>query len=314
VGVQRRLIGRAVLDLAYVGSRGDLLVQPVNVNQAQPQDVVALDGALNRARPYPGYGTINMRQTTGRARYHGLLLGMRYDAGRAGTLGIAYTLSRARTNATNDRDAVDFPQNPLDLGAEEALARTDRTHVFTANWVYELPFFRETTNGLVRAALQGWQVSGIAQIWSGTPVPFIANGNTNGGRRGSRVDQVGDPFADLPPSGPGYVYYFNPAAFAPPPDGRYGTSRRAPFRTPGVDQWDVTVSKNWYLPGHVRLQLRADFINALNHTQLVMSSATAPSCNTLSTESCLVPGQTLGQITATRSPREIQVGLRLSWN
>ena len=42
-------------------------------------------------------------------------------------LSIAYTLSRAKTSSTNDRDAVDNPQNPLDLEAEYAVARTDRT-------------------------------------------------------------------------------------------------------------------------------------------------------------------------------------------
>ena len=63
--------------------------------------------------------------------------------GAPGRSTIAYTLSRTKTNATNDRDAVDLPQNPLDLDAEYAIARTDRTHVFTANYVYELPFFKD---------------------------------------------------------------------------------------------------------------------------------------------------------------------------
>ena len=98
-------------------------------------------------------------------------MGFRYDSGRAGTLSIAYTLSQAKTNATNDRDAVDLPQNRTDLDAEYALARTDRTHIFTANWVYELPFFKASTSPLVKATVQGWQVSGIATFWSGVPIP-----------------------------------------------------------------------------------------------------------------------------------------------
>ncbi len=59
-------------------------------------------------------------------------------------LNLSYTLSRTMTDATNDRDAADIPQNPLDLDDEYALARTDRKHVFTANYVYELPFFRDS--------------------------------------------------------------------------------------------------------------------------------------------------------------------------
>jgi hypothetical protein len=149
------------------------------------------------------------------------------------------------------------------------------------------------------------------QLWSGTPLAQVVNGNTNGGRRGSRANLVAAPSASLPASGPGYVYWFNPAAFASPADGTYGNSGRAPLRVPGVDQWDLTVAKGWELRGGLRLQLRADFINALNHTQLGAPGAT---CNTLSTGSCFVEGQALGRVSSTRSPREVQLGLRLTWN
>jgi hypothetical protein len=311
LGVQRQLYSRGVIDVGYVGSRGDHLIQPVDINQAQPADVVRL-GALNLARPYPGWAGINFRQTTARARYNGLLVGFRHDAGRAGLLAISYTLSRTKTTASNDRDAIDLPQNPLDLDAEYAVARTDRTHVFTANYVYELPFFRNA-HGFARAALGGWQVAGISQFWSGPPVSRIVTGNTNGGRRGIRVNQVSDPFANIPADVPGGVYWFNPAAFAPPSDGTYGSTGRAIFRLPGVNQWDITLSKNWYPSKRTRLQFRADFINALNHTQLD-PALIQNSCNSTTTTTCVVSGNTFGQITGARNPREIQLGLKLSWN
>jgi len=176
IGVQRQLYSRGVIDLGYAGSKGNDLIQPVDINQAQPQDVVAANGAVNRARPFPGWAGINRRQTTAHNDYHGLLVGFRHDAGRAGLLAIAYTLSRARTTATNDRDAVDLPQNPLDLEAEYAVARTDRTHIFTANYVYELPFFKES-KGLLKAVLaagrsRGSRSSGPAprsRAWSTGP-------------------------------------------------------------------------------------------------------------------------------------------------
>jgi hypothetical protein len=313
VGVQRRIFRRAVLDVGYVGSRGDHLIQPVDINSALPADVVAANGAVNRARPYQGYAGITMRQTTGYTNYHALALGARYDSGRAGTLSIAYTLSRAMTTATNDRDAVDLPQDRTNLSAEYALARNDRTHVFTASWVYELPLLRGSRNRLVKATVQGWQLAGIATFWSGPPISRVVNGNTNGSRRGIRVDRAGDPFASLPANGPGYVYYFNPGAFLPPPDGALGNAGRSIFRLPGVNQWDLTLSKNWYLPSNVRLQLRADLINALNHTQLD-PTAIQNVCPSSTEATCVVDGSAFGQITGTRSPREIQLGLRLTWN
>ncbi|HEY0874720.1 MAG TPA: carboxypeptidase regulatory-like domain-containing protein [Vicinamibacterales bacterium] len=311
VGVQRQLYERGVIDVSYVGSAGDNLIQPVQINQPQPQDVVAI-GVLNAARPFTGYGNIQMRQTTAKSRYHGLLLSFRHDQGRAGLLNISYTLSRAKTDATNDRDAADFPQNPLDLDAEYALARTDRTHVFTANYVYELPFFRDHENTWLRATLGGWQLSGITYFWSGNPVPQITTGNTNGGRRGTRVNQIGDPEANLPADVPGGVYWFNPAAFEAPADGTYGNSERAPLRLPGVNQWDLTLSKNWYPTDAFRIQFRAEMINAFNHTQFTTLNTTCP--NTATSLSCVAEGSRFGQLTGTRNPREIQLGIRVSWH
>ena len=300
VGVQRQLYPRGMVDVSYVGSAGDDLIQPVDINQPQPADVVRT-GVLNAARPFIGYGTVTMRQTTAKSRYNGLLVGFRHDQGRAGLLSIAYTLSRTKTDATNDRDAIDLPQNPLDLAAEYAIARTDRTHVFTANYVYELPFFRDS-GPLLKATLGGWQVSGITQMWSGQPVSRIINGNTNGGRQGIRVDQISDPLSGIPADVIGGVFVFNPAAFARPADGSYGNTGRSIFRLPGVHQWDITLSKNWYPVQELRLQFRTDFINAFNHTQLdpaqVQNSTTQAR---------------FGQIIGTRAPREIQFGFRVSW-
>ena len=311
LGVQRRLLRRAVLDVGYLGSRGDFLLQPVDVNAPLPADVVAANGAVNLARPYQGYASITTRQTTARSRYDALAVSLRYEAGRTGTLAIAYTLSRAMTGATNDRDTVDLPQDRTNLDAEYALARTDRTHVFTANGVLDLPFYRDG-QGPAKALLGGWRLSGILTFWSGPPVSRVVTGNTNGGRRGSRLDAVGEPFTGVPESGPGYVYWFAPAAFAPPADGALGNTGRAPFRLPGVNQWDLTLAKTWGLPGGLGLQLRADFLNAFNHTQL--DPAAIQNVCVATSGTCAVEGSSFGQITATRSPREIQLGLRLSWN
>ena len=110
----------------------------------EPAAVVALQstvpGAVNPARQFRSYGAITFRETTARSRYHGLLTSFRYGGGRAGTVDLNYTLSRNRTDASNDRDAIDIPQNPLDPDADYADARTDRRHIFTGSYVYEVPF------------------------------------------------------------------------------------------------------------------------------------------------------------------------------
>src|SRR6185436_12216163 len=234
----RQLYSRGAIDVGYVGSHGDLLIQPVDINQPQPLDVVANAGNINAARPFRGYTTINRRQTTARSNYWGLLSQFRHEGGRAGTYTLNYTLSRNRATASNDRDAVDLPQNPLNLDAEYADARTDRRHIFNATYIYELPFFRDSASVVMRSALGGWQISGYTTMQSGAPVPRILV-STNNGRRGNQATEVASPhIVDQ------FPVWFDASAFTPNADGTYGNSGRAPLRLPGRNQTDLALSKN----------------------------------------------------------------------
>lgn len=316
VGVTRRLWTHLLAEASYVGSRGDNLIRPTDINYPQPADVVALQasipGAVNPVRPYRSYGEIRVRETTARSRYHGLLTALKYEGGRRGTANINYTLSRNQTDSTNDRDAVDIPQNPLNPAADYADARTDRRHIMTASYIYEVPFFSDV-HTLLKAALAGWQVAGIVNVNSGQPVSRILV-STNNFRRGSFADRVGD----INPGERnvnGTLYWFNPNAFAPPADGTFGNSGRAPFRQPGRHQWDVTLSKNFHPTGTMRLQFRADFINAFNQVQWTADPNVSGLDNTctVSVTSCTVANDRFGQILNTRAPREIQLGIKLYW-
>jgi hypothetical protein len=310
VGMQRQLYGRGAIDVGYVGTHGDRLIRPIDINYPQPADVLRL-GSVNLARPYQGYGSITQRETTARSNYWGLLTSFRHDAGAAGSVTLNYTLSRNRTDSTNDRDAVDIPQNPLDLAVEYADARTDRRHIFTANYVYMLPFFKESRGSAAKAVLGGWQFSGITSINSGQPVSRISE-STNGFLRGGRPDLVGDPGAGNQTAN---LYWFNPNAYAPAADGTYGNSRRAEWRQPGRNQTDLSLSKNWSPSRSQRIQFRADMINAFNHTQWLADPNVAGLDNTCTTSltTCNPSNDFFGQILNTRAPREIQLGLKFYW-
>ena len=168
LGLQRRLYSRGMLDLGYVGGRGDHLLRYININQ--PPATSQGDAAPNLVRPFPGYDAIFMRETTARSGYHGLVTSFRHDAGRAGSATVNYTFSRNKADATYDNAEIDNPQNVLDKDAEYAAAGTDRAHIFTASYVYELPFARAATGGWRKGLLQGWQIAGITRIESGPAV------------------------------------------------------------------------------------------------------------------------------------------------
>ena len=310
VGMTRQLYARGALDVSYVGTHGDHLIRPIDINYPNPADVLRL-GSVNLARPYLGYGSITLRETTARSNYWGILTSFRHDAGAAGSLTLNYTLSRNRTDSSNDRDAIDIPQDPNNLAVEYADARTDRRHIFTANYVYLLPFFKNSSNVALKNVLGGWEISGITTINSGQPVPRISQ-STNGFLRGGRPNIVGDPAAGEQTAD---RYWFNPNAYAPSADGTYGNSVRSEFRQPGRNQTDLSLSKNFGFGGARRFQFRADMINAFNHTQwLADPSATGiDNTCTVSLTTCNPSNDTFGQVLNTRAPREIQFGFKFYW-
>lgn len=302
LGVQREVFKNAVVDISYVGTKGDKLIRDLDINQPQPADVLAVGtGNRNTIRPFIGYSSIIFRETSAISRYHGLLSSFNYRFGNGFSFTAAYTFSKNLTDATNDRDAIDRPQNPLNKRAEYAEARTSRPHIFSMSYVYELPFFTKSQNAAARIFLGGWQVSGITIVNSGVPIPRVLS-DTGAEIRGNRPNLVGDPNGGLAGTldASGLPYIFDPNAFALPANGTFGNAPRAFSRAPGQNQTNLTAAKNFYFDREkgIRLQLRAESYNIFNHTQFTGIGAS------LSTPA------TLGRPTGTRLPREFQFGAK----
>lgn len=315
IGLQREIFRNAVVDVSYVGTKGDKLVRRRNINFVTPQQAIAAGagttaGNTAAVRPFVGYSTITYQETAAKSRYHGFLSSFNYRLQNGFTITAAYTFSKSLTDSTNDRDAIDEPQNPLNPN-EYALARTDRPHVFSASYVYELPFFRNSQNALTRLLLGGYQISGITQIESGAPVPRIANADTINGTRGLYPNVVGNPNGGLagtidPVTGLPFIY--DPTAFAAPATGQFGNAPRSFARLPMRNQTNLAVSKQFYFDSErkVYLQLRAEAFNLFNTTNFVMAAGAA---TTLPTAGPL-SNTTIARPTGARLPREFQFGAK----
>jgi len=128
----------------------------------------------------------------------------------------------------------------------------------------------------MRNLLGGWQISGSTFLRSGTPFSITRNDDKAGvgdGSIGQPVDLVGDVYGDSngqfsAGSGLDNNFWFNPAAFAQAPSGRFGNSTRNIIRNPGDQQWDIALFKNFVLGGRHRLQFRAEVFNFINHPNL----------------------------------------------
>src|SRR5262249_3008645 len=107
----------------------------------------------------------------------------------------AYTLSDARTNAPQYRNAGGGngsenspPQNSYDLGAEWGPAYYNPRHRWVTGFTWALPVGRDKpylSSGVAAAALGGWQLAGIWTMQSGFPFTVNVLGDTAGVGGGS---------------------------------------------------------------------------------------------------------------------------------
>jgi hypothetical protein len=313
--VQRELPKKLIADLGYFGSKGTHLIGTADINEVPPGAGVAAgltdantpfnrttDPKLNQIRPYLGYNAINAIETWYNSKYHSLQFALKKRFAGSGFLGINYTWSKFLTDSGTD---VSAPMNFYNRHADYGLSPYDRTHVFTADWNYELPWLKSRRDvwGYVAG---GWQVSGIASFATG--LPFNASdsslGTDPGGlgilgssSAGARADQVCDPNANAPNT---IAQWFNTACFTDVPKGqvRPGNAGRNTIRGPGYQTWDMSAFKNFHFTESRYLQFRGEFFNIFNHTNFSSIGATLGSA-------------TYGTVIAARDPRIIQLGLKL---
>lgn len=334
--IQRQFGNRTAFEIGYLGSAGNHQVRPVDINAPTPQEILTAsrgvagcdpalnasnnpNNCINLARPFRGYTSITDRQSTATFRYHALISSLRIQRVHGLTAQFSYTWSKNLTDATNDRDAIDLPQVRNNFAIERAIARFDRTHVFKASYVYEVPYPKDgfMAAPVLRQVLGGWEVAGITTAMTGLPLNRVVQA-TGPGPRGTRPNQVSDPFANVPTGVSRIPYYINPLAFLPTNVGEIGTSGRAPFRFEPVYETDLNLAKNWRWAERFGVQFRAEFFNIFNKTTVSDINQTVPNLlpnNVAFTNltEYLKTGSLFGQVFATRRPREMQLGLKFSF-
>lgn len=333
--IQRQIGNRTGFEIGYLGSAGNHQVRPVDINAPTPAEIIAAskgvagcdpalaaannpNNCINLARPYKGYTSITDRQTTATFRYHALISALRVQDVKGFSAQLSYTWSKNLTDSTNDRDAIDLPQVRNNFAIERGISRYDRTHIFKASYVYQMPTAKSgfMAAPVVSQVLGGWQVSGITTAMTGLPLNRVVQA-TGPGPRGTRPDQVSDPFENVPTGVSRVPYYINPLAFVPTAVGAIGTSGRAPFRFDNVYETDLNLAKNWVWAEQYRVQFRAEFFNIFNKTTVSDLFQTVP--NLLPTDNAFKSVQGIqnsgsnpqfGQVFATRRPREVQLALK----
>jgi hypothetical protein len=311
--IQRQLGGKTSVDVGYVGNLGrhlqynrDLGQLPLNTTTAPGSTLLSSVNFTNNAvRPYLGYSSVNFTEFGATSNYNALQLRFSRRFASHLTMNATYTWSKALDEVDADGNAIGYA---YDRRRDYARASFDRAHVFNLDYVYEFPNVR-SDNGFLKAVANGWSIAGITRFWTGVPINVTANGDTGtlAGSSGQRADYLG---GQIYPDNQGRYNYFNPLVFGRPAQGSLGNLGRNALVGPGINNWDISAYKNTRITERLSMQLRLETFNTFNHTQFATVTGGISVPNPSSPVTAATIGTT-GQVTATRDPRSVQLGVKL---
>jgi outer membrane receptor protein involved in Fe transport len=274
--IQRQLSDSLMWEIGYVGIKGNKFPLHRRMNLADRQTGIRPNPLIIPGGPY----FVDMGESV---QNHSLQTSLRKRMTNRLSFDFHYTWGKTIAYSGGDvgvyygTDATSGGQDFFNLGLEKATPGFDTTHRAVADLIYELPRF-ESLSAPLRAVFGGWQISTIYGGTTGTPV------NTNQGcsnQWSCRADYIGgeiyspagQTFSSPRPFGHQDVQYVNPDAFAEVAEvggvaHRPGNVNAGLVRAPGRWTIDLSIAKNFQLAESVRMQIRADAFNSLNHVNL----------------------------------------------
>jgi hypothetical protein len=244
----------------------------------------------------PVFSNIFAQDTIANSSYNSFQADLEKRFSNGLQLQAAYTYSKSMDQASSFEDLI----NPFNPRASRSLSLFDARQRFVISYVYQLPVPKYS--GLKGQVLDGWEVSGITQFQSGFPV-HIQDGNDR--ELTSSIDfsaagtpDIIAPFHKLDPRNSINHLVFDPASFADPALGNFGTARRTICCGPGLNNSDVSVQKEFPISESKRFEFRWDVFNVANHTHF------------FNIDGNITDGSNFGIAKKVADPRLMQVALK----
>lgn len=336
--VQRLLGDKTMLSVGYFGSKGTHLIGVYELNDLPAGKALATQCAtgtntlqtpgvvtvacqaagtyfggtggvssniLDQIRPFRGYRSITMLTPQFNSNYHSMqaLFQHRFSSSQ---LNVAYTWAKNLTDNQTDRSTA--PMDSYRIRLDRGRATLDRRHIFTANYIYDVPWFNKR-HDFVGNVLGGWELSGIVSFQTGLPFTGLgANfdpsglGNVPALVAGNRPQTLCDPnnggaqtFLQWFNTG---CFQLNPTSGVAPNGNVESNTGRGTVNGPPTKRFDFSVFKNIRIgEGSKKIQLRGEAFNIFNHTNFRAIQTNVTSA-------------VYGQVTTVRDPRTIQLGAK----
>ncbi len=324
--VQQAVPGNAVIQLAYLGARGDHLPITGTFDINQVPDTSTIGPATQSTRPYPLFQNVNIYAPyIGNTYYHSAQVTFTKRFRSGGTLLGNYSWSKFLGDAESTTSQVESHtigaiQDFTNLRGEKSYISFDLPHRLVISYILDLPFgkgkrFLGTANGALNTVVSGWNATGIHAIQSGFPLALISSPNAvsaafGGGTPRPNVQSGCQQKAniDVVVAAQTQKSTFNAACFSAPlatgvVANYFGNQPRTSgiLRTQGVDNWDFSIGKTTPIREDINLVFRAESFNVANRVQFGDPGLTVGS------SSFGVP------LTQTNQPRTFQFSLRANY-
>ena len=239
LNLEKTLGSNVMAQVGYVGSLGRHLAYIRDINQAalgsnsinRPLNGFSY---LQQTRPYfssfPNFGAIDQLESGGSSSYHSMQALVRIRTWHGLTSQYSYTWSHALETLASSST---LPQDSYDIRGDYGNGSNDVRHQFKGYLVYDVPGAKRGPKWLT----QGWQLNSLLYIRTGRPVTIRAASATSGTLEGTeRANIIGDPYQGVSHTFvPGQTLrWYNPAAFANPASGQFGSMQKNSLYRPGL--------------------------------------------------------------------------------
>jgi hypothetical protein len=334
LSIERQIGANTVVSASYIGTQAHRLVVLEEANPGNPALCLSLSQLsqvaagsatcgpfgesnvftsasgqiINGTRGPLGanFGSDTYQTTIGNSNYNALQLGLRHKS-KALEVFAGYTYSKSLDNASNLGEEV----NPINPSLSRALSAFDLTHNFVASYEYELPLTKFLP---ANRWTKGWTWSGITRFSTGFPVTLFSLGDNS--LLGAEPNGINNFGIDLPDYTPGALnlnnnprkngqVYFNTALFAENAIGTPGTASRRFFHGPGMDNYDMALSKSLPITESKTLLFRIETFNTFNHAQFFGPAAVDGNIGDL--------GTTFGHVVSSLPGRVVQLAAKFNF-
>lgn len=294
-------VGGYGLRASYIGSRSRGLNYSLNLNKPRPS---LIPFSTNR-RPYPQFVSASVIREDGASNYDSLQLEVKKRVG-AFNFNAHYTFSSNLHNFLNR-------ENPYDVTSHWSHDDFNQRHRAVVITMTDLPWgrgrrFLSDAPALLDHFVGGWRLTTISYFATGSHFSpsFSGSDPSNTNTFGGLPDRVAD--GNLSRGERSVERWFDPAAFAVPPAGRFGNSAANVLVGPGMNVHHMSLAKRFQITEGIMLTYTIGASNLFNHPHF-----RAPRSN-ISTPGTGELFQGIPDYVAEKhAARRFQMKLRLEW-